>query len=619
MATIQEHSTAAEDRVPWNQLIAFGLGGLIPIALFNIVLQLVPLLGNISLGISAVWLGAILVLPRLWEALSDPVVGHLSDNARTRWGRRRPFILIGGIAVALSFVAMWWVPRENFLRQYVASDAGVMWLQLSFILGTLLVFFTACAVFEIPHGALGLEMSTDYHERTRLFSAKSFLGNFFAMGTPWLIFFASLEVFSGPGGNLVDGMRYVSMIIAAVLAPMAVWWFFSLREPGFVVAREQKKSNFFEDMHTTITNRTFLVLTAIIFTLAMGFNFVGSFANYITIFYLYGGDVRAASTLLGITGTVWAVTALGAVFPLNWLGRRLGKNNTLLVAILLMCAAQLSKIVCYHPGSLGTIELPAGLATHFSGQTLTIEGPYLILIPTMLLSAGMLMFFTLGSSMVGDVCDEDELNTGTRSEGTYYSVFWWFIKMGTAFASFVMGALLVYTSFDERQNVLMDALGGNIAIVNAEAEAWAVSKSAQVERDAALVAQAEMIVENAGKLRSHLENRLETHPAQAEHTRALLEHLGSVEKLAGDARRVSDAGNSAQLLRVAGELLQHSEFLRRQSPETLFRLRLVEIGLPLALSVVSILFVLRYPLTEQRCYEIKELLKQRRGELVAAT
>ena len=187
----------------------------------------------------------------------------------------------------------------------------------------------------------------------------------------------------------------------------------------------------------------------------------------------------------------------------------------------------------------------------------------------MLLSAGMLMFFTLGSSMVGDVCDEDELNTGTRSEGTYYSVFWWFIKMGTAFASLVMGALLAYTSFDERQNVLMDTLGGNIAIFHAEAEAWATSKSAQVERDAALAAQAEMIVENAGKLRSHLESRLETHPAQAEHTRALLEHLGSVERLAGDARRISDAGDSAQLLRVAGELVQHAAFLRRQSPETL--------------------------------------------------
>src|SRR5262245_55362372 len=432
MTTIRAHRAAAEDRVPWDQLIAFGLGGLIPIALFNVVLQLVPLLGNISLGISAVWLGAILVLPRLWEAFSDPLVGHLSDHARTRWGRRRPFILIGGVAVALSFVAIWWVPQENFLRRYVASDTGVMWLQLSFILGTLLVFFTACAVFEAPHGALGLGMSTDSHERTRLFSAKSFLGNFFAMGTPWLIFFASLEVFSGPGGNLIEGMRYVSMIIAAVLAPMTVWWFFSLREPGFGVARDQRKSDFFADMRTTISNRTFLMLTAITFTLAMGFNFVGSFASYITIFYLYGGDVRAASPLLGIAGTVWAVTALAAVFPLNWLGRRLGKSNTLLVAILLMCAAQLAKIVCYHPGPLGTIELPAGLAAYFSVQTLTFEGPYLILIPTVLLSAGMLMFFTLGASMVGDVCDEDELNTGTRSEGTYYAVSGWFIKTGTA-------------------------------------------------------------------------------------------------------------------------------------------------------------------------------------------
>ncbi len=618
MATREEDATAAADRVPWDQLVAFGLGGLIPIALFNVVLQLVPLLGNISLGISAVWLGAVLVLPRLWEALSDPVVGHLSDHARTRWGRRRPFILVGGIAVALSFVAIWWVPRESFLRQYVASDAGVMWLQLAFMLGTLLVFFTACAVFEIPHGALGLGMSADRHERTRLFSAKSFLGNVFAMGTPWLIFLASLETFSGPGGNLVDGMRYVSILIAAVLAPLAVWWFLVLREPGFVVAREQKKSSFVDGMRTTISNRTFLVLTAIIFTLAMGFNFVGSLGNYITIFYLYGGDVRAASTLLGITGTVWAVTALVAVFPLNWLGRRLGKKNTLLVAILLMATAQLAKIVCYRPGPLVTLKLPAGLAAYAGGPALTIEGPYLILIPTMLLSAGMLMFFTLGSSMVGDVCDEDELTTGTRSEGTYYAVFWWFIKMGTAFASLVTGALLAYTSFDERQNVLVDALGGNIAMVQAEAETRAVRRSAQVERDAALVAQAGMIVENAGKLRLYLEDRLATHPAQAEHTRALLEHLGAVETLAGDARKLGDAGDPAPLQGVAAELAQHAAFLRRQSPATLFRLRLVEIGLPLALSVVSILFVLRYPLTEQRCYEIKELLRQRRGELVAA-
>lgn len=597
MAVTQAQLSAPEDRVPWSQLIPFGLGGLIPIALFNIVLQLVPLLGNISLGISAVWLGAILVLPRLWEALCDPVVGHVSDHARTRWGRRRPFILLGGIAVALSFVAIWWVPREDFLRQYVASDAGVMWLQLSFILGTLFLFFTACAVFEIPHGALGLEMSNEPHERTRLFSAKSFLGNLFAMGTPWLIFLAGLEIFSGPGGDLVDGMRYVSMVIAAMLAPMAVWWFFSLREPGSVAARAPGKSGFLASMRTTMTNRTFLILTASIFTLAMGFSFVGIFANYITIFYLYDGDVRAASTLLGITGTVWAVTALVAVFPLNWLGRRLGKSNTLLVAILLMCAAQLAKIVCYHPGPLGTFEVPAGLATYFLGPSLTVEGPYLILIPTVLLSAGMLMFFTLGSSMVGDVCDEAELHTGTRSDGTYYSVFWWFIKLGTAFASLATGALLVFTGFDERQNVLVDALAGDIATVMAG--------------DAALIARADGIVATAAKLQAHLEGRLAAYPAQAEHVRTLLANLGPVATLAADASR---SGDPARLLPVSDELAQHARFLRRQAPQTLFRLRLVEIGLPLALSLLSILFVLRYPLTERRSREIRQLLTRRRDD-----
>ena len=104
------------------------------------------------------------------------------------------------------------------------------------------------------------------------------------------------------------------------------------------------------------------------------------------------------------------MTALVAVFPLNWLSKRLGKNNTLLIAILLMCAAQLPR----SSATTGTLRFDSLLTIDRTFRS----RPYLILIPTMLLSAGMLMFFTLGSSMVGDVCDEDELKTGTRSEGT---------------------------------------------------------------------------------------------------------------------------------------------------------------------------------------------------------
>ena len=186
-----KHDIEAEHRVPLHQLVVYGAGGLIPIALFNIAGQLIGLIGNISLGLSAFWLGAILIIPRIWDGVSDPIMGYISDNTRTRWGRRRPYVLIGGIAVALSFVMMWWVPKHSSVATWFPSDSAFEWFQLSYIFISLMIFYTAMTIFEIPHGALGLEMSPNPHERTRLCSAKSFFGNLFAMGTPWLFALAA--------------------------------------------------------------------------------------------------------------------------------------------------------------------------------------------------------------------------------------------------------------------------------------------------------------------------------------------------------------------------------------------------------------------------------------------
>ncbi len=564
--------------VSFAQLSAYGAGGIIPIALFNVAGILVGLMGNISLGLSAFWLGVILIIPRLWDAVSDPIIGHLSDNTRTRWGRRRPYLLIGGILVAFFFVVIWWIPKGETVHSWFPTESGFQAFQLVYILVSLLLFYTACTIFEIPHGALGMEMTTDQHERTRLFSAKSFVGNLFAMSTPWLFAMANLEIFRGTGGNEADGMRYVSLLIAAILIPLSFWWTITLREPGFVKVASQEKTPFWKDMRHTAGNRNFIMLTLTIFTLAMGFNFVNLLGSYIPIFYVFGGDKVAGANLLGINGTVWAITGVLAVFPLNWISPVIGKRKTLIIAILLMCAAQLSKIVCYNPNY-----------------------PYLILIPTVLLSMGMLFFFTLGASMVGDICDEDELNTGYRSEGSYYSIYWWFIKMGTAFASFVAGALIVFTQFDETQVTKVDALQGSVRELRSEVEA----DQDIPDRTARLEELIDKSGDRAEALREHLEEAAQETDRDPKHYNSILQSIGDVnERIEALDPSVTDDELSTELIPIEEEI----EKLKRQSPYTLLMMRVVEIGLPLLLSIFSFFFIFRYTLTENRIEEIKEEL-----------
>ena len=668
-------STGHNDRITFGQLAAYSAGGIIPIALFNIAGQLVGLMGNISLGLSAFWLGLIMIVPRLWDAFSDPIVGHISDNTRSRLGRRRPYLLIGGIAVAVFFVVMWWIPKGEAVHAMFPSDAGFQRFQLVYILFGLLLFFTATTIFEIPHGALGMEMTTDPHERTRLFSGKSFVGNLFAMSTPWLFALANTEAFRGPGGNEADGMRYVSLLIAAILIPLSFWWTAKLREPGFVRVEKQEKTHFWDDMKIVGTNKNFIYLVMTIFTLAMGFNFVNLLGSYIPIFYVFGGDKIAGARLLGINGTVWAITGVLAVFPLNWISPKFGKRNTLIIAMVLMCLAQLSKIVCYNP-----------------------HHPYLVIIPTILLSTGMLFFFTLGSSMVGDICDEDELNTGRRSEGSYYSIFWWFIKLGTAFASLVAGILITLTLFDQTQVTKVDSLQGSVREMQSKIQYWkgydgmgnaadwtgnarsqtaeslkeskdyllflenevakkpekkrtgyaendarrrnalmdasAVSKSLIGELESMDAALAQALPENADSLirkliplimqsklikariysfdlLAHLEARTKQHEKSREHTSQLTQNISTIN----DRIIALNPGTRPDLLYSELSAIERDiEPLKKQSPYTLLMMRIVEIGLPLLLSLLAFFFVVRYSLNDKRTMEIKELLRQRNTE-----
>src|SRR5664280_1400247 len=140
--------------IPFSQLSAYGAGGIIPIALFNVAGILVGLMGNISLGLSAFWLGFILIIPRLWDAFTDPIIGHLSDNTRSRWGRRRPWMVCGALLSALIAVLMWYPPTS--LGPVTANAFVVTMFVLLYTLGY--------SLFTIPYTAQGYELSTDYSE-----------------------------------------------------------------------------------------------------------------------------------------------------------------------------------------------------------------------------------------------------------------------------------------------------------------------------------------------------------------------------------------------------------------------------------------------------------------------
>ena len=170
---MEHYKTKPEDVVPMYQKIAFGSGHLtnqlLPAALgvFMIVLVL-------SLKMNPVLAGLLAAIPRLFDALIDPVMGFVSDNTVSRWGRRKPYIFLGAWIVGIVFMVMWQLYPEN-------SQA----YNFFFFLVMSLFFYLGYTIFAAPLIGLGYEMTPDYNERTRLMAISQFMGQIAWMIAPW--------------------------------------------------------------------------------------------------------------------------------------------------------------------------------------------------------------------------------------------------------------------------------------------------------------------------------------------------------------------------------------------------------------------------------------------------
>ena len=191
------------EHIPLVNKIGYAFGAMTDNLIMNAFGGLVMPVYNLALFVDPVLLGWAVAIPRIFDAIIDPVIGNISDNTRTRWGRRRPYIFIGAILCALLLPVIWMSPSH--------SNWGVFtWL---LIFGFL--YLVAYSVFIVPYQALGFEMTTDYDERTRLLAWPNYIGLTMSFLLPWLPRMIELKAFGGPvqGAIWVKCVRWISKCI----------------------------------------------------------------------------------------------------------------------------------------------------------------------------------------------------------------------------------------------------------------------------------------------------------------------------------------------------------------------------------------------------------------------
>jgi len=422
---MNHYQTAPADRIPFRLKVVYGLGAFVNNLLAAASGGMMIVL-NLGLGMNPALVGLLGALPRLWDAFIDPVMGYISDNTRTRWGRRRPYIFIGAIAVGIAFALLWQLPPGK-------SESFYFWY---FLLGSML-FYLAYTVFAAPWVGLGYELTPDYHERTRLMGVQNFIGQLAYVIAPWFLLIMQNErLFDG----MVDGAAGLAIVIGICVMAIGVLPAIFLRERVTVVAAVESPApdkraggsslmgsiaGFLHGFKVTLKSRPFINLCAATFLVFNGFILISSLQSYVIIYYVFGGDMVRGAEFAGYAGTAGAIASFCVIVIVTWLGTRLGKKRTFYVAIGISMLGYAMKWVCYDP-----------------------ELPWLLLLPAPFLAFGLGGLFTLIPSMIADVVDLDELQTRERREGMYGAVFWWVVKLGMAAALAGGGFLLNATGFD---------------------------------------------------------------------------------------------------------------------------------------------------------------------------
>jgi glycoside/pentoside/hexuronide:cation symporter, GPH family len=415
--------TPAKDKVPMGQKAAFGAG--------HLVNNLLP--G--SLGVFAFFLltafgmdpflaGLLGGLPRFFDAITDPIMGYISDNTTSRFGRRKPYIFVGAILSGVLFAVLWQLSPDN-------SQNYNFWYFLIFSM----VYLIGNTMFSTPLIGLGYEMTFDYNERTRLMGFSQTLGQVAWMIVPWFwVIIASPDLFE----SQAIGVRKLSIIVGAVCMVLGMMPALFCKEidQSNLTNRDnltlkniaQNFKGLLRGMKQVFKNVPFVRLCGATFLVFNGFQMVASFSYFIIVFYMFNGDYGLAGTWPAWFSTISAMTTAFLIIPvITWMSNRWGKRNAFLISTAISIVGYALKWWGFNP-----------------------ENPWMIFMPIPLMVFGIGGLFTLMMSMTADVCDLDELTNGMpRKEGTFGAIYWWMVKLGQGLALVLGGLVLKLVGFDQ--------------------------------------------------------------------------------------------------------------------------------------------------------------------------
>jgi len=426
-------STTAKHTVPFGQKVAFGLG-MLANQMFPAVLGIFMVVLVQNLGFPGWMWGVIYFFPRIFDSFTDPIMGFISDNTKSKWGRRRQYVMAGAIIMGVAFVAMW----QLYKTDPATGELVSLNYNFTYFMIWSFVFYLGLTIFSVPYVAMGYEMSDDFHERTNIMATAQWIGQWAWVIAPW---FWVIMYDNGPDGWFPDAetaTRTLAVWVGIILMVVAMM-------PAIFIKSESTLDKDYSPM--TLKNiggsfneiilgfkealkiKPFRKLCISTFFIFNAFNTVATFTFFIIVYHLFNGDADAANAGFWPTlfGSLGAISTTFIVIPIvAWLSRKIGKKQAFILSQGISIIGYVMLWFLLVPGK-----------------------PYLFIFALPFFSFGIGSLFTLMMSMTSDVIDLDELNTGKRREGIFGAIYWWMVKFGFAIAGGLSGVILSIVGFQE--------------------------------------------------------------------------------------------------------------------------------------------------------------------------